>query len=214
MWIAFSIGTLFALIAVVSIILVFDGFPLTDAFYVFAFTGAIAAVCFGIVYAGYSTAKRGPTDKAPGQDSESKSMSESWQEGAERGERIGEKLDAAILWPFRAAQSVIPTVKVSSPAFPSWAWTVGVVVGCLLSVSVWPTALAEKDAGMAIGIFGGGLALLVSVAMDARRLNRDPDSDFAFRWWAYALPSAVPLFGWVFGVLWLARKFQKTGSIA
>jgi len=44
MWILFSNGFLFALIAIISVVLVFDGFPVLDALYVFAFTGFIAAV--------------------------------------------------------------------------------------------------------------------------------------------------------------------------
>lgn len=198
MWIAFSIGMLFALIAVVSIILVFDGFPLTDAFYVFAFTGTIAAICFGLVYQGYQTSERGPTDKAPGQDRESKSMSESWQDGAERGEAIADRVNNT--WP--AIVAVLPT----------WTWTAGVVLSAVLNFSVWVTAVQENETGMLIGIAGGGLLAVFSILADSKRLNWSND-EWRFRWWFWSILAVIPLIGWLFGLAWLARKRQKTGSI-
>jgi len=199
MWIAFSIGMLFALIAVVSGILVFDGFPIMDAFYVFAFTGAIAAVCFGIVYSGYHTAKRGPTDPALGEgNGESESVTDSWKDGEEIGEEIGERINS--LGP--------ATVD----ALPEWTWTAGVILGVALNFSVWVTAVMENESAMMIGIFGGGVLLFLSIVTDAYRLNW-ADNDLHFRWWFYSILAFLPLIGWLFGLAWLARKRQKTGSL-
>lgn len=65
MWIAGGIGVLFGLIAIISLILIFDGLAATTGLTVFVITGAMAAVCFGLVYAGYHTQQRGPTEAPP-----------------------------------------------------------------------------------------------------------------------------------------------------
>lgn len=197
-WIAFSVGMLFALIAVGSIVIIFTGFPVMGALYVAGFTGFISAVCFAIVRAGYRQSKRKATDQPKHETRESKSISESWEEGAERGERIANRIN-----------SIGPAVV---HAVPAWTWSVGTVLGIILSLSLWYSTAIEDEAGMMIGILGGGLLLFFSIMIDAYRLNW-ADNDLQFRWWFYSVLAFVPLIGWLFGLLWLARKRQKTGSV-
>lgn len=194
MWIAFSVGTLFALIAIVSTAMIFTGFPVMDALYVTGFTGFIAAVCFAVVRAGYRQSKQKATDQPKHETRESKSISESWEEGAERGERIAERIN-----------SIGPAVV---HAVPAWTWSAGTVLGIGLSLSLWYTALQENETGMMIGIVGGGLLLFFSILADSLRLNKHHD-DLHFRWWFYSVLAFIPLIGWLFGVGWLLRKRQK-----
>lgn len=66
MWVAGGAGLLFALIAVVSVILIFSGgLDIMNGLIGAVVTGAIAAACFGLVYAGYHTSERGPTEEPP-----------------------------------------------------------------------------------------------------------------------------------------------------
>jgi len=199
MWIAFSIGSLFALIAVVSLIMIFTGFSVTSGLTVAGFTGFIAAVCFAIVRAGYKQSQRKATDQPKHEEQESKSLKESMREGHVRGERIGEQIN-----------SLGPAIVA---AVPAWTWTAGTMLGIVLSLSLWYSAAVENETGMMLGIIGGGLLLFFSVMIDAYRLNW-ADNDLHFRWWFYSVLSFLPLIGWLFGTVWLLRKRQKTGNIA
>lgn len=65
MWVIGGIGTVFALIAIISIVLVFGDLALTSGVLAFVITGGIAAVCFGLIYVGIRNQLRGPTEDPP-----------------------------------------------------------------------------------------------------------------------------------------------------
>jgi ribosomal protein L40E len=65
MWVAGGVGVLFGLTAIISLILIFDGLAVTTGLIGSVITGAIATVCFGLVYAGHHTRQRGPTEEPP-----------------------------------------------------------------------------------------------------------------------------------------------------
>lgn len=195
MWVFFTIGMLFTLIASASIIVIFDGFSIIDALYVVAFTGAIAAFCFLVVYSGYMSSQRRPTDPPVG--TEMQDTVESW-DGEAAGEAIGKRIN-----------SLGPAIVA---AVPAWTWTVGVVLGVILNFSVWLTTGLGNESAMMIGVIVGGLLSFFAILTDASRLNW-ADNDLDFRWWFYSILAFVPLIGWLFGLAWLLRKRQKTGSV-
>jgi hypothetical protein len=198
MWVSGMIGSTFLVISLVSLIVILDGFPVVQGLTVAGFTGFIAAVFLGIVYAGYKGGQRKPTDEPLGTNEESKSMGESWNEGRERGERWAEQINTAY---YTAVH-----------ALPSWLWTVGVLLGCVLSLSVWPAALQENEAAMSVGIIGGGFLLFLVIIVDSLRLN-DAYDELNFRWWFWSILAFVPLIGWLFGLTWLWRRQSKINDV-
>lgn len=201
MWIAFSTGMVFALIAVISLILIFDGFPVVDGLTVFLFTGGIGAVLLGIAYAGYAGfragQRRGPTDPPTGERGDDKSISESWQEGAERGDAIADKIG-------QLGPAIVAVL-------PGWAWTVGVLLGVVLHLLLWVVTGQESEIGMSVALLGGVSVSFAAIVADTFRVKWK--SDYFPRWWFWTFFGILPLFGWIFGLLWLARKRQKTGSV-
>jgi hypothetical protein len=135
MWVSGGLATLFLTIAVVVIVLVADGFPLLDGLLGFALFGGIGAVFAGIVYAGYSEIKRGPTDPPTGTGM--LETVESW-DGKAAGEAAGERINS--LGPAIAA------------ALPPWTWTAMVLFGVVLQLSLWVAVAQESEIGMSIGI--------------------------------------------------------------
>ncbi|WP_121822114.1 hypothetical protein [Halostella salina] len=203
MWVSLMLGSTFLVMSLASLIVIADGFPVMQGLTVAGFTGFIAAVFLGIVYAGYKGGQRGPTDEPIGSSgnngSESKSISESWQEGSERGERWAEQINAA----YYAAVH----------ALPSWLWTVGVLLGCVLSFAMWPAAAAENETAMGISLIAGGGLLFFVIVVDSLRLN-DAYDELNFRWWFWSILAFLPLIGWLFGLAWLWRRRRKTASAA
>jgi len=194
MWVSGGLATLFLTIAVVVIVLVADGFPLLDGLLGFALFGGIGAVFAGIVYAGYSEIKRGPTDPPTGTGM--LETVESW-DGKAAGEAAGERINS--LGPAIAA------------ALPPWTWTAMVLFGVVLQLSLWVAVAQESEIGMSIGILGGLFVPFVAIATDTHRIKW-ASSEYSPRWWFWTLPGILPMFGWIFGLAWLARKRQKIGS--
>lgn len=160
--------------------------------------GAITLIIgFGSLYIGQ---KRGIIEPESGEEAEiniseaSTEIRESWHEGSERGDR--------------AVKGFYERIILGGPI---WIWSVGVLFGSLLSFSVWISAGVESDAALGIGLIGGMLVLFLTVLLDIERTNRLHEN-LNFRWYAYVVPAVIPLIGWMFGLLWLARKRQKTGS--
>jgi hypothetical protein len=200
MWVSGMIGSTFLVIALASLIIIADGFPVMQALTVAGFTGFIAAVFLGVVYAGYKGGQRGPTDAPLGSSSgESKGMSDSWQDGAERGERWAEQINAA----YYAAVHSLPT----------WLWTVGVLLGVVLSFALWPATAAENETAMSITLIAGGGLLFLVIIVDTLRLN-DAYDELNFRWWFWSILAFVPLIGWIFGLLWLWRRRSKVKAVS
>jgi len=200
-FIVFSNATLFAVITIVIPITALAGAPLTAVFSTTAVTGTIAALLFGFLYLRHKTISRGPTEKpplAPDEDRDPKSFEESMQDGWERGEAIGERIN-----------SIGP---MTARLFPAWTWTVVALLGAALNLSVWVSTGLNDETGMMVGVVGGGLLSFFAVLTDVKRLNWIGDEEYAFRWWFWSLLAFVPLFGWLFTTGWLARKRQKTGS--
>lgn len=203
MWVSLMLGSTFLVIALASIIVTADGFPVLQGLTVAGFTGFIAAIFLGIVYAGYKGGQRGPTDESFGSSrglgGESKSMTESWQDGAERGEEWADRINEVY---YAAVQ-----------ALPTHLWTAGVLLGCVLSFAMWPAAAAENETAMSISLIAGGGLLFLVVLIDTLRVNHQND-DLEFRWWFWSILSFVPLIGWLFGLGWLWRRRKKTASAA
>lgn len=189
--------------ALASLIVIADGFPVLQGLTVAGFTGFLAAVFLGIVYAGYKGGQRRPTNEplgsSTGSGGESKSMTESWQNGAERGEEWADRINEV----YYAAIHALPT----------WLWTVGVILGCILSFAMWPTAAAENEAAMTISLIAGGGLLFLVVLIDTLRVNHQYN-DLEFRWWFWSVLAFVPLVGWLFGFAWLWRRRKGTASAA
>jgi len=200
MWVSGMIGSTFLVITLAALIVIADGFPVMQALTAAGFTGFIAAVFLGIVYAGYKSGQRGPTDEPLGSNTgESKSLSESWQDGSDRGERWAENANAA----YYAAVH----------ALPPWLWTIGVLLGCVLSFAMWPAAAAENETAMSISLIAGGGLLFFVILVDTLRLN-DAYDELNFRWWFWSILAFIPLIGWLFGLGWLWRRRKKTASVS
>lgn len=194
MWVSGMLATLFLTIAVVVIALITDGFPLLDGFLGFVLFGGIGAVFAGIVYAGFSEIRRGPTD--PPMGTGMLETVESW-DGEAAGEAAAERINS--LGPAIAA------------ALPPWTWTVSILLGVVLQLSLWVAVEQESEIGMSIGLLGGLIVSFVAIATDTHRIKW-ASSEYSPRWWFWAIPGMLPLFGWIFGLAWLARKRHKTGS--
>jgi hypothetical protein len=191
------VASVFITIAFATVIVIFDGFPVVDGLIVFLFTGGVGAVLLGVVYAGFRAGRRGPTDSPTGQREKQKSITESWQEGAERGDAIAEKIG-------QLGPAIVG-------ALPSWTWTVGVFLGIILHLSLWVVTGQESEIGMGVALLGGISVSFAAIVADTFRVNWE--GDYSPRWWFWMILGTLPLFGWIFGLLWLARKRQKTGSV-
>lgn len=187
-WVSLMLGSTFAVIALSSLIVIADGFPVRDGLIVAGITGFIALFFFGYIYNKWQTHKSKPaqpTQESDG-DGNSKSFRESWEEGKERGEDWKAKMDVA----------------------PDWVFNAVVLTGCMLSLSVWGVALLEFETALLISLLLGMLGLYLAVTLDVKRTNRVYGS--GYRWYAYGIPAAIPLIGWVFGIVWLYRKRGTT----
>lgn len=122
MWVSGMVGSVFVTIALTTVVVILDGFPVIDGLIVFLFTGGIGAVLLGIVYAGYRAGLRGPTDPPTDERGDDKTISESWQEGAERGDAIADKIG-------QLGPAIVGIL-------PSWTWTVGILLGIILHLSL------------------------------------------------------------------------------
>lgn len=157
-------------------------------------------VGFGVIYLARKQGiieNSSSTETDVGLSEASEEIKKSWQEGSERGDTVSEEINS------RYYQLISNT--------PSFIWTLGILLGSILSFSVWIFAVAESDTAGIIGLIGGMLVLFFTVLIDLQRVNWIND-DLRFRWYLYVVPVLMPLIGWVFALLWLARKKQKTGS--
>jgi hypothetical protein len=194
-WISFINGLTFLLISLSSFILIADGFPLTDGLILFGVFGFISLSFFGYIYSKWEIYKQKPaiqpSEKIENTDVDLGEISdewrESWQEGQERGEAIRERLDQ----------------------LPSIIWTIGILAGVFFGVVTWILVVHEMTNAVFVALLGSSL-VPISIMPDIGRLNRTTNHNF--RALAYCLPAAIPLVGWIFGLVWLARKRQKTGS--
>jgi len=198
MWVSGMLGSVFATIAVVTLVLIATGFPIIDGLTVFAFTGGIAAFFVAIVYTGYRSMRRGPTEQPLGApDEPSESDMSAWERGSERGGAAAERIN-----------NIGPAIVA---ALPAWTWTVGVLLGVVLHLSLWVATAQESEIGMSVGFLGGMIVSFAAVLSDTKRLEWRGD-EYSPRWWFWTVLAMIPLFGWIFGLLWLVRKRLKTGS--
>lgn len=134
-----------------------------------------------------------PTNFPNKVDDEEEDQKTAWEKGEERGEKVNQ------------------TVRIIVSEIPSWIISVSIVLGIILSLSIWFTVPLESELAMSISLIGGSTLLFFSILIDVHRVNW-ADDELEFRWWFYSVLSFVPLIGWLFGLGWLARKRQKTGS--
>jgi uncharacterized membrane protein YqjE len=189
------LGSTFAVIALSSLIVIADGVPVRDGLLVAGITGVIALFFLAFVNKKWQDHRSKPAQlvgRATGEnaDSESTSIRESWDEGKERGENWKDRMDAA----------------------PEWVFNAAVLFGCVLSLSVWGVALLEFDTALLVSLLLGMLGLYLSIVLDVKRMNRVYGT--GFKWYAYGIPAAIPLIGWVFGLVWLLRKRGERGVAA
>jgi hypothetical protein len=194
MWVSGMLASVFLTIAVVSLFIIATGFPILDGLTVAAFTGGIGAFFGSIVYSGYRSGQRGPTDPPVGSDIED--TVESW-DGEAAGEAAADRIN-----------SLGPAVV---EALPAWMWTAGVLLGIALHLSLWVATLQESEIGMGVGLLGGMIVSFVAIVSDTHRVKWT--TEYAPRWWLWTVPAMIPLFGWIIGLAWLLRKRQKTGSV-
>jgi hypothetical protein len=195
MWVSGMLASVFLTITVVSLFIITTGFPIVDALTVAVFTGSIGGFFGAIVYAGVRSARRKPTDPPTGAGIQE--TVESW-DGEAAGESLGKRIN-----------NIGPAVVA---AVPNWTWTVGVLLGIVLHLSLWVTTAQESEIGMSVGFLGGMTVSFVAIAGDTHRVKWRDDG-YLPRWWFWTVPAMIPLFGWIFGILWLARKRQKTGAV-
>jgi len=201
MWVSGMIASVFVTIALVSLLIIFTGFPVVDGLIVFAFTGSIGAFFGAIVYAGIAAGRRKPTDPPIGTGIQE--TTESW-DGEAAGEAAAERIN-----------NLGPAIIA---ALPAWTWTAGVLFGIVLHWLLWAAALQDSEIGVSIGLLGGIIVSFIAVVADTHRLkwtaaDSDNGDGYSPRWWFWTILAVLPLFGWIFGLLWLARKRQKIGSI-
>jgi hypothetical protein len=208
MWVSGMLASVFLTIAIVSLIIIADGFPIIDGLIAAAFTGAIGAFFGGIVYAGYRSARARPADVSTGGDIEGADSTdaparpsiqdriESW-DGEAAGEEAAERIN-----------NVGPAVVA---ALPGWTWTAGVLLGIALHLSQWVVTGQDSEIGIGVALLGGIIVSFVSVVGDTHRVKWS--TEYAPRWWFWTIPAMIPLFGWIFGLAWLIRKRLKTGSV-
>lgn len=194
MWVSGMLASVFITIALVTVIVIATGFPILDGIAVILFSGTIGAGLAGIVYAGYRSGQRGPADPPVG--SGMQETVESW-DGEAAGEAAAEQIN-----------SIGPAVVA---ALPQWTWTAGVLLGIVLHLSLWVATVQESEFGMGVGLIGGMLVSVIAIAGDASRLKWRSDG-YSPRVWFWMILGAIPLFGWIFGFLWLIRKRQQTGE--
>lgn len=196
MWMSGMFASVFVTIAAVSLLLIFTGFPVIDGLTVVAFTGGIGAFFAGIVYVGYRSARRGPTEQMFGEPSEDPELEQSWERGSERGEAVADSIN-----------SFGPAIVA---ALPPWTWTAGIFLGITLHLSLWVATVQESEIGMGVGLLGGIIVSFAAIVSDTYRVKWT--TEYSPRWWFWGILGITPLFGWIFGLLWLVRKRQKTGS--
>lgn len=194
MWVSGMTASVFVTIALVTLLVIATGFPIIDGLIVFAVTGGIGAVLLGIVYAGIKNKGRGPTDPPVG--TEMNETVESW-DGEAAGEAAAERIN-----------NLGPAIVA---ALPAWTWTAGVSLGVMLHLSLWVATAQDSEIGMGVGLLGGMIVSLAAVAADTHRVKWS--KKYSPRWWFWTFPAVVPLFGWIFGLTWLLRKRQKTGTV-
>jgi hypothetical protein len=197
MWVSIMFASVFVTIAVVSLLVIATGFPVIDGLTVAVFTGGIGAFFIGIVYVGYRSARRGPTEQIFGEPSEEPESAQSaWDRGRERGEAAGDRVN-----------NLGPAIVA---ALPACTWTAGILPGIALNLSLWIATAQESEIGMGVGLLGGIIVSFTAIISDIHRVKWT--GEYSPRWWFWTILGIVPLFGWVFGLLWLTRKRQKTGS--
>lgn len=187
-WVSLMLGSTFLVIALSSLIVIVDGFPVTDALIVSGVTGFISLICFGYIYNKWEVYNQKPAI----QPTELRSDNEEDVDWEKKGEKIGEKTVGVI------------------HSIPNVAWSIGILVGILLGFAQWVLVGLEFESGFTIALVGGVVILSYSIMGDTRRLNRN--TDLEFRWWFYTILGAIPAVGFIFGLVWLGRKKQKTGS--
>ncbi|MDB2237579.1 hypothetical protein [Halorubrum ezzemoulense] len=193
MWVSAMLASVFVTIALTSLIIIGTGFPIIDGLTVFVFTGSIGAGLLGIVYVGYKSSKQGPTGSPDGTSVQDRI--ESW-DGEEAGEAAAKRIN-----------SIGPALIA---ALPTWTWTAGVIIGVVLHLSLWLATVEESEIGMGVSLIGGITVSVFAIVADTRQVKWT--TDYSPRSWFWAILGAIPLFGWIFGVMWLLRKRQKAGS--
>jgi len=193
-WISIMLGSTFLVIALSSIIVIADGFPITDGLIGFGIFGFISMVFFGYIRSKWEIYKQKPAIQ-PNEDTTEVDLSEakdeireSWETGRERNKEIRERLDS----------------------LPSIIWFSGILIGIVSGIAVWVLAAQGLENAMVIAIMMSMVFVTFSIMADIGRLNRTTGSQF--KWWVYVTPAVIPVIGFVVGFAWLARKKQKTGS--
>lgn len=199
MWVSGMLASVFVTIALATLVVIFTGFPIVDGLIVFLFAGGIGAALLGIVYGGFRAGRRGPTDRPThGERAEEEtSIAESWQDGIERGDAFADRVG-------QLGPAIIAVL-------PSWTWTAGVLLGVVLHLALWVVTGQEGEIGMSVALLGGITVSFAAILGDTFRVKWR-ENDYSPRWWFWTILGMIPLFGWIFGLLWVGRKRQKTGS--
>lgn len=180
-WVCLMLGSTSLVIALSTLAVIADGFPIQDGLIAFVFFGLSTLFFFGVVRRKWRVHTSKPTQPRDegGEDGEQTSFGESIREGRERGEEWKNEIDAA----------------------PSWVFDGAVISGSVLSLSAWGFAMLELEATFFVCMVLGLVGLGLSVMIDVKRVNRVQGS--SHRWYAYSIPAAIPLVGWMFGLYWL-----------
>lgn len=189
-WVSLMWGSTFAVIALASLIVIFDGFPVRDGLIAAGVFGFLSMIGFGYVARKWEVYKQKPAIQ-PSENVEeadidlgdvSDELRESWREGRERGDRFQERINN----------------------IPDWAFNAVILTGAILSLSVWVTAVYELETAMMVGLIGGLVLVGMGVALDVERTNRVRDTHF--RAWFWSILAIIPLVGWIAGVGWIIRR--------
>lgn len=93
-------------------------------------------------------------------------------------------------------------------AIPKGIWSFFVLIASLLWLSLF--GLLENDSAFALVMFTAWVLLPVSIYLDSKVVTES--GKWEPRKWAYVVASLIPIAGSIFGLIWLVRKRQKTGS--
>jgi len=91
---------------------------------------------------------------------------------------------------------------------PNEMWPLGVVFGSLLWLSIW--FLLNHESAFGVVLFGAWVILPISIYYDSRNVKQE--NEWSPRWWAYTSVSVLPIIAPIFGLVWMLRRKQKTGS--
>lgn len=197
-WVSIMWGSTFLVMALASLIVIFDGFPVRDSLIAFGFLAFLSAIGFGYVARKWEVYKQKPAiqphETLESEDIDSTSVTEewreAWKEGQERGDRYRDRIDHA----------------------PDWVFNAVIVTGVMISLSVWVVAVLELETAMIVSLIAGLAVLGLGVTVDVERTNRVYGT--GFRWWFWGVLAVIPLIGWIPAIGWMIRRRRSLRALA